>query len=698
MGFFNKSAGVYTNEIDKTGVADAVPNGVPAGVIGTSQTGPAFVPIKVANFNNFIKRFGNVENHMFGPLAVKQWFANGAGAGTFIRVLGIGDSKRRTTTGVNAGKVNRAGFVVGSAQVRDNGVVGRNPHAWDPSNGGQAANATILGRTYFLGCFMSESNSSTYLREAGIVRNLDNPLTASKPILRGVLLAPSGVALSLSGSQTVTNEPLNNTVNTVATVNHLGSADFAAQVGGAAATDPGGTQAGNVAKANNADDTFVLLINGLKTSIAYKNVITASFNPLKGGSSNSSYFANVFNTDPTKIQEAGHYLYTHYDVNPKFATVTNRKSNLSGSDGTLLADGVHYEVKDDPDSVLHFGQLMDIGQQAAFLMTSSLGHNSGSATTIGSFLGTPNFEGFEDRYQNAFSPFFISQDFGEGPLNLFRVHALSSGESSGPNEFTPTLDPMNIPANRLKISIRDIKPNASSKPGAKYGTFTLLVRDLHDNDKDPVIYETHTNLDLDPSSENYIARRIGDMHAFYEFDADDASQKLVVEGRYPNASSLIRVEMDDDVDLGEVGIDSTALPIGFRGHHHLVTSGTNIFPYVSGASKVLDGDGRYPHEGIVQPPVPFRRSIHVIEGPTTVKDPAFFWGVQTTLQTDPSQPNQSLVHDKSIDSFTKYFPNYHTVYQNAWVGNNHGVADTGGSVLDSDRFNNNMSALPRCML
>ena len=164
MGFFNKSAGVYTNEIDKTGVADAVPNGVPAGVIGTSQTGPAFVPIKVANFTNFIRRFGNVENHMFGPLAVKQWFANGANAGTFIRVLGIGDSKRRTQTGQNTGKVNRAGFVVGSAQVRDTGEVGRNAHAWDPNNGGQAADRTVLGRSYFLGCFMSESNSSTYFR------------------------------------------------------------------------------------------------------------------------------------------------------------------------------------------------------------------------------------------------------------------------------------------------------------------------------------------------------------------------------------------------------------------------------------------------------------------------------------------------------------------------------------------------------
>tara|TARA_B100000674_G_C37978090_1_gene980520 strand:- start:7208 stop:8536 length:1329 start_codon:yes stop_codon:yes gene_type:complete len=40
-------------------------------------------------------------------------------------------------------------------------------------------------------------------------------------------------------------------------------------------------------------------------------------------------------------------------------------------------------------------------------------------------------------------------------------------------------------------------------------------------------------------------------------------------------------------------------------------------------------------------------------------------------------------------------PNFHTNYQNVWSGDNSGVSDVGGSILDADRFNNNMFTLER---
>ena len=44
-----KSPGVRAFEIDNSGPTPTGPTGVPAGVIGTAQDGPAFVPVTVAN-------------------------------------------------------------------------------------------------------------------------------------------------------------------------------------------------------------------------------------------------------------------------------------------------------------------------------------------------------------------------------------------------------------------------------------------------------------------------------------------------------------------------------------------------------------------------------------------------------------------------------------------------------------------------
>ena len=44
-----KSAGVSTREIDLSGPSPSGPQGVPAGIIGTAQAGPAYVPVTFAS-------------------------------------------------------------------------------------------------------------------------------------------------------------------------------------------------------------------------------------------------------------------------------------------------------------------------------------------------------------------------------------------------------------------------------------------------------------------------------------------------------------------------------------------------------------------------------------------------------------------------------------------------------------------------
>ncbi len=67
-----RSAGVSTREIDLSQPAVTGPQGVPAGIIGTSLEGPAFIPLTVATFADFQTVFGQSDGEKFGPLAVNS--------------------------------------------------------------------------------------------------------------------------------------------------------------------------------------------------------------------------------------------------------------------------------------------------------------------------------------------------------------------------------------------------------------------------------------------------------------------------------------------------------------------------------------------------------------------------------------------------------------------------------------------------
>ena len=611
------SPGVTAKEIDNTFASTPVPSGIPAGVIGTAKRGPAFVPVTVSSMAEFIRRFGDLENGDFGPLAVQEWLRSAESA-CYLRVLGVGDGTQRTSSGNNAGKVARAGFVVGDELVQANGNLGANPFA--VANG-------VPGRTYMLGCFMSESNGSTYFTEAGLNAEFTSKavtLGLARPILRGVLMAASGVTLTLSGTDN-------------------GSSD-APYTANAAATvfGPEGSQTGSV---DIVTSEFKLFLNGLDdTATEAKSVVAASFNE-----NSSSYFANVFNRNPAQLEEKGHLLYTYYDVPTQFAILT----------GTGVVSESYT-----PETATNLHPL-------AFLLTSSLGRNSGSTTV-------PNFENFEDRYRTPESPWVISQEFGGSPSNLFKIHSLDAGAWA--NE-------------KVKISVSQLKP--SSDDIYKYGSFTLQVRAFDDIDKDVRVLETFSNLSLDPDADNYIGAKIGDMNSYWDFDAAKRSQRLVIDGRYPNRSNYIRVQMNANVE--DKATNSEALPLGFRGPRHLVTSGSSIVGLpLNGSSTagVLSGTFGH-HTNLVVPPIPFRNKISNGTGNGEKVQPKYFWGVMFEKKATLSQENGTQDFNQSIKSYTKYFPRFHTDWRDAWLGDNAGTADSGGTILDSDTFNNNKFTLER---
>lgn len=566
------SAKIVTTITDRSQPTTAVATGTPAGIIGTAETGPAFVPVTFTTYSSWKNLFGE-SGDRFGPIAVSQWLGSATQA-TYLRVLGIGDGKKRSAS---TGQVTNAGFIAGNQQVQASGIVASNPYA---TFGG------AFGRTHFLGCFMSESAGSTIFSEAGLQTSGQN---VAYPIIRGVIMTPSGVSLTLSGNYNLDNSP------------------------GSVSTTLNGGITGSMSITGSM---FVMLLNGHISTEEYPSVITASLDV----NSETDYISNRLNTDPTLIEKSGHYLYTFYNVPPSLAVPTG--------------SGVFIDAQTKNDVEKH---------DVVFITTSSIARNTSTSVV-------PNYENFSERYTTPHTPSVISQNFGGVKYPLFKVYSLSDGSNAN---------------TKYRIKIYNIVP--STDPSYEYGTFSLGVINYETQE----LIKTFDGLSLDPASTGYIARAIGDQHIYFDFDRSSASQKIAVDGDYEIQNSYIRVEMSDDVIQGNV--PATALPFGFRGYGHLVTSGS-ILSYTADSNTSLAG-----HTADIRlariPPVPLRKNI--VYGSVASTDIA--WGTQPTPQ-QLSGYNDDLSLDDSLENFTKFFPNF-------------GISDAQFLVENSgsaDSFNNNL--------
>jgi len=180
--------------------------------------------------------------------------------------------------------------------------------------------------------------------------------------------------------------------------------------------------------------------------------------------------------------------------------------------------------------------------------------------------------------QKASTGWFISQDISgniagykpEDMQKLFRIEALDGGSQT---------------QREVKISVVDIK--ASTNTSDPYGTFTILLRRLGDTDARPETLERFSGCNLNPSSPNYIAAKIGDRYSKY----DSSEKRMKAYGNHSNKSNIVRVVMDSDVDAGSA--DAAYLPFGFWGapkyrNVNLVAAATD---FVSSAETMLDGSG-----------------------------------------------------------------------------------------------------------
>jgi phage tail sheath protein FI len=115
---------------------------------------------------------------------------------------------------------------------------------------------------------------------------------------------------------------------------------------------------------------------------------------------------------------------------------------------------------------------------------------------------------------------------------------------------------------KFKVGISNVKA-AGEDGSTDYSTFTVTIRSFGDTDKRKSVIETFNNVNLDPASPNYIAKRIGDR--WNEIESDG---KITEYGDYSNKSKFVRVEMAPN----SVGNPISAAPFGHGAYYNPITT------------------------------------------------------------------------------------------------------------------------------
>jgi len=296
-----RSPGFFESEIDLSITTPGEVTATPAGVIGPTPIGPAFVPVTVTSLSQFRDRFfGSDDERNNSYYAGQEFFRNGS-ALTFLRTLGAGANATSTdiTATQGQGTVKGAGFV----------IKGSTP-AVDPRAQGCVQ---LIVAKHVVTSSVDESYPVFFDNDSfSITAGSDG--TAN--LVRGVLFFPTGTrGQILDFDQTYSPSNVSNDSAKIQT--DQTQIDYR---------------------------SFKLVISssatGFGTADGYTGIkiYTASLDP-----NSSNYISNVLNTSPELFQTHQHLLYLDFPVEDALATVSgdiNSVGLLSGSANTSSTSGL----------------------------------------------------------------------------------------------------------------------------------------------------------------------------------------------------------------------------------------------------------------------------------------------------------------------------------------------------------------------
>jgi phage tail sheath protein FI len=237
------------------------------------------------------------------------------------------------------------------------------------------------------------------------------------------------------------------------------------------------------------------------------------------------YIRNVFNTNPTVTNSfvvssdtrKTYWLGETFEkfIDEKIGTVANTERLAAALVPLTAIDGVN------PKNFQFSAQHSKTGW--------IFSQHQGSRTVFGAS---------EDQYLSSSSNVIETQ-----VKKLFKFVSLGKGEFEQEN---------------YKIIIENIKGPTNSKV-TKFGTFDVKIVPINSKDKGQQTVEVFAGVNLDKNSANYIAARIGDKYLEWDYN----EERLLQKGDFDNLSSIVRVEMSEEIKNGIYG--ENLLPFGFFG-------------------------------------------------------------------------------------------------------------------------------------
>jgi len=257
-----------------------------------------------------------------------------------------------------------------------------------------------------------------------------------------------------------------------------------------------GNKAGTFIKSLGADGGFRLVVT---SSTGAENL---DFNMSPGS---SGFIRDVLNTDPQKLISGQKGETKKYFLGETFETeIKDLVLDTSGSTGEV------------------YGILLPLAEEGT-AANSYVDHTRGfTAAKTGWFIAndpTPK--------QN------VASFDAANMKKLFRFHSLIEGEAFQRQYST-------------RITIDSL--GSTTDP---YTKFSVEIYDM----KNKVSVEGPLSCDLNPNSDNYIAKVFGDQVVSF----NTAKQKFITTGEFKNVSNYVRVEMSTD------SYPSNAVPFGFYG-------------------------------------------------------------------------------------------------------------------------------------
>jgi hypothetical protein len=551
------SPGVYTSETDLSFVAQSV--GVTTlGLVGETLKGPAFEPIFITNYDEFQAYFGGTEPTKFINTQIPKYEA------AYIAKSYLQQSNQLFVTrilGLSGYDAGPSWSIKVTANV-DPLTIGLNPATgttWFATFSGSSSGNTVTFTggalpPQVLANFNTQyrlSDGSTSTLSLDFTSNLDNimdtpSLSANTAVVYGAMPESDFYDLTATYSNVI-NEYGCDTVN-------LATNDLSSD-----ANDPWYYANFDITSGNAYSGySFFYYVSSLTSgaSSTFSGTISGSVYNYSG-----TAYSEYNNMVVATLRSRGISLYTNsstsdnhgpiYEVNALSALTLNCSEQYSGvtqspyeafliSGVTKDGDNFSFETSMAASSskfitkvlgVDNFGKSRNevpVYVEEIYPNTLNYAYNQGYIRGLNcNLIDLPDARSQDPtsiaynvtQYKAPSTPFLVSELRGNKVYNLFKFVSISDGNAA------------NI---EVKVSIANLSFNNM--------TFDVLVRNFFDTDANPVVIEKFTNCNMDPLSNNFVAKKIGS-----------------TDGEYALISRYIMIEMADEAPVD-------AIPCGFYGY------------------------------------------------------------------------------------------------------------------------------------